>query len=119
MVGDARHLRSTPEEFPNPGGSQRPRAKGCVREFNVFAERLLWGGERPERTWDPLKSVGPMRFGQSREEVSAALGEPIDAGDVEKYARWYPFYKVGIDTYDDPETGTPAAVAADACRGRR
>lgn len=82
-----------------------------------FAERFLWDGERPEWTWEPLKSVGPMRFGQSREEVSAALGEPIDAWDVEKYARWYPFYGVGIDTYYDPETGTLAAVAVDACRG--
>ncbi|MFG3395375.1 hypothetical protein [Streptomyces parvus] len=82
-----------------------------------FAERFLWDGERPEWTWDPLKSVGPMRFGQSREEVSAALGEPIDAWDVEKYACWYPFHGVGIDTYYDPETGTLAAVAVDACRG--
>ncbi|MFB7046795.1 hypothetical protein ACFCZ5_19710 [Streptomyces microflavus] len=58
-----------------------------------------------------------MRFGQTREEVSASLGEPIDAWDVKKYARWYPLYGVGIDTYYDLETGTLAAVAVDACRG--
>jgi hypothetical protein len=56
-----------------------------------WAERFLWDGERPEWAWVPLKSVGPIRFGQSKEEVSAALGEPITAWDAKKYARWYPF----------------------------
>ncbi|KDQ67421.1 hypothetical protein DT87_23375 [Streptomyces sp. NTK 937] len=81
-----------------------------------FAERFLWDGERPEWTWVPLKSVGPIRFGQSKEEVSAALGEPI-TGWGEMYARWYPFDGVGIDTYYDQESQTLAAVAVDACRG--
>lgn len=81
-----------------------------------FAERFLWDGERPEWTWVPLKSVGPIRFGQSKEEVSAALGEPI-TGWGEMYARWYPFNGVGIDTYYDQESQTLAAVAVDACRG--
>ncbi|WP_329028532.1 MULTISPECIES: hypothetical protein [unclassified Streptomyces] len=60
--------------------------------------------------------MGPIRFGQSKEEVSAALGEPI-TGWGETYARWYPFHGVGIDTYYDQESQTLAAVAVDACRG--
>lgn len=82
-----------------------------------WAERFLRDGERPAWTWVPLKSVGPIRFGQSREEVSAALGEPIMAWDTKEYARWFPFDGVGIDTYYDQETQTLAAVAVDACRG--
>ncbi|MYX13715.1 hypothetical protein GTY67_09810 [Streptomyces sp. SID8374] len=81
-----------------------------------FAERFLWDGERPDWTWVPSRSVGPIRFGQSKEEVSAALGEPI-TGWGEMYAHWYPFYGVGIDTYYDQESQTLAAVAVDACRG--
>ncbi|BFO16392.1 hypothetical protein SHKM778_27800 [Streptomyces sp. KM77-8] len=61
--------------------------------------------------------MGPIRFGQSREEVSAALEEPIMAWDTKRYARWFPFDGVGIDTYYDQETQTLAAVAVDACRG--
>ncbi|MFB7501787.1 hypothetical protein ACFC09_45320 [Streptomyces sp. NPDC056161] len=61
--------------------------------------------------------MGPLRFGQSRDEVAAALGEPVTAWDVGKYAQWLRFDGVGIDTYYDQETRTLAAVAVDACRG--
>ncbi|WP_326784841.1 hypothetical protein [Streptomyces sp. NBC_00151] len=82
-----------------------------------WGHQIVSDAERPEWTLVPLKSVGPLQFGQSREEVAAAPREPIKAWDARKYAQWFQFHGAGVDTYYDRETDAPAAVAVDACRG--
>ncbi|MFI5758973.1 hypothetical protein [Streptomyces sp. NPDC051569] len=71
--------------------------------------------ERRQWTWSPLEGVGPLRFGQTAEEVAAALREPINGRKLSE--PWVPFSGLGIDTYYRSEDWTLAAVAIDACHG--
>ncbi len=71
---------------------------------------------RPEWEWSPLEAVGPLRFGQSVEEVATVLGEPV-SGSGGRPAQWLPSSTLGVDTYFLHQEQTLAAVAVDACRG--
>ncbi|MFV5996986.1 hypothetical protein ACNPQM_32435 [Streptomyces sp. NPDC056231] len=59
--------------------------------------------------------MGPLRFGQSVDEVAAALDEPIYSFDSKN--QWVQFTSLGVDTYYSRDDRTLAAVAFDACRG--
>ncbi|MDX2408065.1 hypothetical protein NJO91_33675 [Streptomyces microflavus] len=56
-----------------------------------------------------------MKFGQSAEQVSAALGEPTNGRNLT--GQWVQFSSLGVDTYYRSEDRTLAAVAIDACYG--
>ncbi|MFD4977513.1 hypothetical protein [Streptomyces sp. NPDC058424] len=80
-----------------------------------WAQEIVSDLDRPQWTWVPFKSVGPLQFGQSVDDVAAALGEPVSGWNPNK--QWAPFSTLGVDTYYRREDLTLAAVAVDACRG--
>ncbi|MFF9428385.1 hypothetical protein [Streptomyces sp. NPDC014746] len=77
--------------------------------------RVIPDEDREQWTWTPLEGVGPLRFGQTVEEVAAALHEPISGRNP--IEQWVPFSSLGVDTYYHSEDWTLAAVAIDACHG--
>ncbi|WP_338698418.1 hypothetical protein V2W30_20150 [Streptomyces sp. Q6] len=103
-------------------GIRRVAQCGVVHGFDVgvgfcmwWAQSVLSDAERPEWAWVPLKGVGPLRFGQTVEEVAAALGEPINGWHLQK--QWVPFSALGVDTYYTRDEQTLAAISIDACNG--
>jgi hypothetical protein len=80
-----------------------------------WAEKVLSDAERPQWIWAPLEGVGPLRFGQTLEEVAAALDEPVRGWDSKN--QWLSFSGMGVDTYYLHQEQTLAAIAIDACRG--
>ncbi|MEV5432572.1 hypothetical protein [Streptomyces sp. NPDC052701] len=86
-----------------------------IEDFMWWETEIIPDAERLQWDWDPFKSVGPLKFGQSVHEVAATLGEPISGWD--QNAQWAPFSSLGIDTYYCKEEKTLKAVTIDACRG--
>ncbi|GAA2221779.1 hypothetical protein [Streptomyces nogalater] len=80
-----------------------------------WAQEILSDADRPRWTWVPFEGVGPLRFGQSVDEVAAALDEPVHS--FHSQDRWVQFTTLGVDTYYSRDDRTLAAVAVDACRG--
>lgn len=74
------------------------------QEIPVDSNRLQW-------CWSPLESVGPLRFGQTVDEVAEALGKPISGWGPK--SQWAPFSSLGVDTYYSLGTEKLAAVAID------
>jgi hypothetical protein len=71
--------------------------------------------ERMQWEWEPLRRVGPLRFGQNVYEVAEALGEPFNGWPSGK--QWAPFSGAGVDTYYREGTMTLAAIAIDPFDG--
>ncbi|MFE2046615.1 hypothetical protein ACFXAZ_38035 [Streptomyces sp. NPDC059477] len=79
-------------------------------EYQVVAD-----SERPQWDWVPFKNVGPLRFGQSAQEVADALAVPLSGYDPK--SRWASFTGKGIDAYFHEEKYGLAAVAVNSFRG--
>lgn len=81
--------------------------------WNVLSE-----SERQQWTFDPFVSVGPLRFGMTSDEASAALGG-VPAAARQHYPRWdvvcHTYSEVGLKLYFAAEG--LRAVSIDARRG--
>ncbi|MFE1511257.1 hypothetical protein [Streptomyces sp. NPDC058726] len=81
--------------------------------------------DRPLWEWTPLKSVGPLRFGMSPLEVSAALDGEAPAGRQGQFAHWWlgkswpwtlaeeRFERAGVSAHYWYQEGVPVLGAVD------
>lgn len=82
-----------------------------------WEQKVVPDGDRTEWAWVPLGSVGPLRFGTSRDEVIELLGNPTSIG-WDRDERWAHFGSLGVQTYyDRQEDGGLMAVIVDALNG--
>jgi hypothetical protein len=75
--------------------------------------------ERQQWTFDPFVSVGPLRFGMTSDEASAALGG-VRAGMTQHDSHWdiacHTYFGMGVKLYFAAD-GSLCGVLVDALRG--
>ncbi|MFE9468845.1 hypothetical protein ACFYNW_35505 [Streptomyces virginiae] len=98
------------------------------RARNPGAWPVVPGHERPLWEWVPLERVGPLRFGMSPSEVSAALDGEAPAGRIGHFPHWWSgkagqwflsedrFEKAGVSAhYWTHPNGVPRLGAVTSC----